>query len=81
MKDTALDYTLVNKVFSLEIQVHKVSQYSIVSTLFLHKHLINFQVLSLQPSQHGTTQSNSKYKFSTAFINVTSSCLVASCSS
>ena len=34
MKDTALDYILVNKLFSLEIQVHKVSQYSIVSTLF-----------------------------------------------
>ena len=30
--------------------------------------VINFQVLSLQPSQHGTTQFNSKYKFSTVLL-------------
>ena len=28
------EYTLVNKLFSLEMQVHKLNQYSTVSTLF-----------------------------------------------
>ena len=39
MKDTAYDYTPVNKLFCLEIKAHKVSQYFIVSTVFLYKHL------------------------------------------
>ena len=37
--DNAWNCALVNKLFWLEIQVHKISWYSIVNPLFLHKHL------------------------------------------
>ena len=56
MKDTALDYILVNKLFSLEIQVHKVSQniplnpYYIKPICLYRNKVLRFNVTLIDPS-------------------------------